>query len=127
MKKSIAALAIVGLLAAGAAAYGPGKSGGPGFGGGPGNCPGYAAGGSGAMQRGGGQGNQAAQIDAETAQKAIAAYAEQNLTGFELGEVQGVQMPRGTMYGAYASDDKGNEFFLRVNRWGQVRGPFPVQ
>ncbi|WP_022850228.1 hypothetical protein [Limisalsivibrio acetivorans] len=109
--------------------------GGPGYGGqrGPGmRGPGMKGPGMkgqrGPGMRGGGWGQapQAEQITPEKAEEKISSYASENLKGFDVGEIQTLQVPRGNMYFAEAKDVDGNVISIRMNPRGNIMaGIFP--
>lgn len=66
-------------------------------------------------------------IDDTAAKAKVQNYLKSNLKGFEIDEAVKVQRPRGTMYRFTVKDKSGNMFVLRVNPFGYLMGPIPVQ
>lgn len=96
-----------------------GKGPGMGMGQGMGNC--CCGGGRGMMGAGQAAGEQ---VSLEQATTLIHDYVSTNLKGYQVGAVEAVERPRGTMYAATVTDASGNTFSVHVNPWGMVRGPF---
>lgn len=124
MRRILTTIAVVVLTAGLAFSYG-GFRDGRGFGSCYDGDGGYGRGGGYGMMRGGGYNyNTDAKALTEDEVKIKVQEYIKDYKGYTVVEVKKFEMPRGTMFEFKLNDAGGNTFYIHVNPWGYIRGPF---
>jgi hypothetical protein len=66
-------------------------------------------------------------LSKENASKTLTEFVKNNLKGYTIINIDGLVTPRGTIYFANVKDSSGNIFQIKINRFGNVMGPFLVK